>query len=86
MWKPWSVAGTQAMPWFRTRPPDAGPRRPAAVLVGLRAADVLDHADAGDGVEVVVGEVAVVADDELAELADPASRARWFASSAWGGR
>ncbi len=51
----------------------AGAQHPgdlAAVLVGLGAADVLDHADRGDRVEGIVGEIAVVGDPELGQIPD----------------
>ena len=43
----------------------------AAVLVDLGLADVLDHPDARDGVEAVIGEVAIVGYPDLDQVADP---------------
>ena len=45
-------------------------RELAGVLVDLLVADVLDHADAGDRVELLAGEVAVVHHADLDPLAD----------------
>ena len=52
----------------------AGPQRAAqapGVLVHLLGADVLDHADRGDGVERLAGELAVVDDAEVGAVRDP---------------
>ena len=60
------------MPWLSRRPPGSQQRgEPLGVEVDPLAADVLDHADAGDRVEPLAGEVAVVHDPDLDPVADP---------------
>ena len=55
----------------------------ARVEVDLARADVLDHADAGDRVEGLVGELAVVGEADLDASSSPCSATRSRASEAW---
>ena len=59
------------MPWLSSRPARAQrAAQPARVLVHLLGADVLDHADRGDGVERLARELAVVDDAEVGAVGD----------------
>ena len=67
------------MPWLSSRPPGgSSAARRSRVEVDPLGADVLDHADAGDRVEALAGEVAVVHDADLDPVGDAglARRAR----------
>ena len=66
----------ELIPWFSSRP--SGREQPVQapeVLVELRRADVLEHADRADRVERTVVDVAVVLDADLDEVGEPGSRA-----------
>ena len=68
--------GGRAIAWLSSRPPGAQQRVQVRGVSGSRAQpDVLGHADAGDGVERAVGDVAVVLHPDLDPVArGPAAR------------
>ena len=67
-----SVWRRRAMPWFSSRPPGRSAPARRRHRVDVRAAHVLHHADAGDGVEALAARaVAVVGDAEVDPVRDP---------------
>ena len=65
------------MPWLSSRPPGCSSDASCAAYASmLTRADVLDHADRGDRVERLAGELAVVHDADVDRSPTPASAAR----------
>ena len=60
-----------AMPWLSSARRLEQRRQRMRVLVDLDRADVLDHADAGDLVVRLAGQLAVVRDADVHQVADP---------------
>ena len=71
------------MPWFSSRPPGPSSDGEAArVGVDVRGADVLDHPDRGDRVELLPAQLAVVHDADLDLVGDAVLGRRALARAA----